>query len=175
MPRFAFLTCLLLKDEPDAVAGGFGVMRARCEAAAGEAPGLIAASWREPERFGTRAGPCFAGRDPARALSMTLSVWTEPEAVQAYTYGGVHLQALRRRTRWVEVDPFPTHVAWWVEEGPVPDWAAAVKRLERLFLEGNGPEAFTLKGCFGPDGKPWRLDRARVAALAPRPVSETME
>ncbi len=59
--------------------------------------------------------PEFAGR-----VAHALSVWQNLESVMAYSYGGLHAEALAKRKDWFLHGTWPGYVAWWVgEDQPV--------------------------------------------------------
>jgi hypothetical protein len=96
----------------------------------------------------------------------SLSLWQDIESLMAFTYTGVHADALKHARNWNVVQEWPPLVLFWVPAGRRPDWAEAVKRLEMLADHGPTPEAFSFKSAFGPDGSALTIDRARVKALA---------
>lgn len=113
--------------------------------------------WTPPERFS----------DPAyqELIAATLSLWEDPESAVAFSYRGVHGEALRGRADWFEKLDGPNHVAWWQADEGAPSWADAVARFDRVW-EAEGPEAFVLQRPFAADGSPYPLDRERVRRLA---------
>jgi heme-degrading monooxygenase HmoA len=84
----------------------------------------------------------------------TMSVWTSVEALRAFVYRSDHSGYLRRRREWFEPSSEAVVVLWWVPEGTVPTPADGVSRLERLRSEGPGPEAFSFRRLYDPDGEP---------------------
>ncbi|PWV98032.1 uncharacterized protein DUF3291 [Hoeflea marina] len=84
----------------------------------------------------------------------------------AFSYNGVHAEALKNARSWNRKNPWPPLVLWWVDAGHVPHWVEAVPRLERLHDHGPGPGAFTFKQPYGPDGSPTVIDRVRARATA---------
>ena len=69
----------------------------------------------EVGRWGEWEVPSFAQSTPDRA-AQTLSVWEDIESVYVFGYQGVHSEALRRASEWVEEGACPSHVAWWIED-----------------------------------------------------------
>ncbi|MGI8477058.1 MAG: DUF3291 domain-containing protein [Thermomicrobiales bacterium] len=125
----------------------------------------------EGDRFGAYSTgrfvtPEFAGRE-----AQTLSVWTDLDAVFAFAYGALHLEALRLRTDWFLRPDWPTYAAWWVADDHWPDWREANARLEHLHDHDHGASAFAFdfRSPYDPDGRSTRLDRRRVAESRPRP------
>lgn len=86
----------------------------------------------------------------------------------AFSYNGVHADALKHARHWNSRQSWPPLVLWWKPAGRRPDWAEAVERLEHLDDNGPTPRAFTFKQPFGPDGEPAVIDRARVREIAAR-------
>ena len=86
----------------------------------------------------------------------------------AFTYTGVHADALKHARNWNQRQAWPSLVLWWVREGTQPLWADGAERLEFLHDNGPSPRAFTFKAPFCPDGKPVAIDRDEVKAMAGR-------
>ncbi|GAA2748449.1 DUF3291 domain-containing protein [Kitasatospora cinereorecta] len=91
-------------------------------------------------------------------LLVNMSVWRDPEALEAYVYGEEHRAVLRRRREWFGRVAEAMTVLWWVEAGHRPTVAEAEGRLTRLREQGPTAEAFTLRERFP----------APAAAPAPR-------
>jgi len=118
-----------------------------------------------PESWGVQVFPRFikgSGRDSGPS---SLSLWQDIESLMAFSYAGVHAEALRNARAWNTKNHWPPLVLWWLEAGRLPDWATGAKKLERLHDEGPGPAAFTFKQPFDPDGEPIGIDRVRVKEL----------
>lgn len=105
----------------------------------------------------------FAGRAPT-----TLSVWRDLESVFAFSYAGVHAEALGKRHEWFVPSEFPGYAAWWVPDDQEPTWPEAHERFGRLCYAGPGVHAFDFRHALGPDGQPYRIDREAVKALMAR-------
>ncbi|MDP2120817.1 MAG: DUF3291 domain-containing protein [Hoeflea sp.] len=118
-----------------------------------------------PESWGIQVFPRFiegSGRDSGPS---SLSLWQDIESLMAFSYAGVHAEALKNARAWNTRNPWPPLVLWWVEAGRRPDWDQGAKKLEWLTDHGPAPAAFTFKQPFGADGEPLEIDRARVKAL----------
>lgn len=102
--------------------------------------------------------PQFAKTEGLFPVS-TLSVWSELESVFAFSYHGIHGEAMRRRREWFHQPEQPTHVAWWIADGELPTWSAAVERHERLHVEGATPLAFSLRCAFDAAGTPYQIKK----------------
>jgi hypothetical protein len=173
MPLVAFTTVAILKAPPgDPAVQGFFDRLPETFGAADAFEGFVARSTRDPvtlrHSWGDPVQPRFY--DPARhaGVVFTLSLWRSLEPVNAFAYSGVHGEALRHRLEWFLEPEWPSYAAWWVDDGHVPDWHEASRRLEHLHDHGASPEAFGFRTPFGPDGAPIEIDRAAVVALARR-------
>ena len=94
----------------------------------------------------------------------TLSLWKDLESLTAFTYNGVHADALKHARNWNIQQRWPALVLWWTDVRPA--WSDGVERLERLHDQGAGPEAFHFREPYGPDGERASIDRALVRHLA---------
>jgi len=119
------------------------------------------APWTAPARFD---GAAYEGLLPA-----TLSLWEDVETATAFSYRGVHADALRVRHDWFRKIDGPSHVAWWQPGDALPHWAEANERYERVWTQ-EGPDAFLLQRPFDSGGAPYVVDRERVRALAADPL-----
>jgi hypothetical protein len=81
-------------------------------------------------------------------LIVNMSVWTSPEALNAYVYGPTHLPVLRRRREWFHRMAEAYSAMWWVPAGHRPTIQEAEKRLIVLREKGPTPEAFTMREQF---------------------------
>ena len=111
---------------------------------ADEAPGFV---WRLHDDSGN-ATSIRPYPDP-RVL-VTLSVWRDRAALEAFVYSGTHGRAFARRHEWFEAPDVPANVLWWIEASHVPSVAEAVARLEELRRDGPGREVFALRPPPGP-------------------------
>ncbi len=138
-------------------------------AAADRAPGLIARSGYvsdgDASSWGREVYPRFHvargdGWSPA-----TLSLWTDIEAPFAFSYSGLHRQAMRRGPMWFRAGKWPPLVLWWHKGAGHPVWAQGARRLEHLHDHGASPEAFTFRAPYDAAGASTRLDQARIRSL----------
>ncbi|WP_205323843.1 DUF3291 domain-containing protein [Glycomyces sp. YM15] len=81
-------------------------------------------------------------------LAVNMSVWTSPEALNAYVYGPQHRAMLKRRREWFAHLTEAYSAMWWVPAGHRPTLPEAEKRLTILREKGPTPEAFTMKELF---------------------------
>lgn len=121
-----------------------------------------------PLSWGPHSYPRFYTGSDAHSPS-TLSLWTDLEAPMAYTYHGIHAEALSHGREWFTkpVLPdgrtaWPPYVLWWVAADHVPDWREAVARLEHLHDHSASAQAFDWKTPFDAAGAPYRIDRESV-------------
>ncbi len=137
--------------------------------AAEEAEGFVARSNYDDDGagpWGEQVFPRFIdGTGFDRGLS-SLSVWRDIESLMAFTYSGVHAEALKNRHHWMRKQKWPSLVLWWVEEGNLPRWKEAVERFEFLHDNGVSGYAFDFKRPFAPDGAPLTIDRRKFRMLS---------
>ncbi|MDX3660371.1 DUF3291 domain-containing protein [Streptomyces sp. ID05-26A] len=106
-----------------------------------EAPGFV---WRPTSERMTN-DMLRLGRDPMRE-AFNLSVWESVEALWAFAFSGVHLEALKRGRQWF--DPASAFdVLWWVPAGHQPTTGEGLEKLE-LVKQGPTPEGFTFRRRF---------------------------
>jgi hypothetical protein len=118
-----------------------------------------------PESWGVQVFPRFIKGSGFDSGPSSLSLWQDTESLMAFSYAGVHAEALKNARNWNTRNDWPPLVLWWVEAGRRPDWDRAAARLEWLHGHGPGPQAFTFKQPYGPDGAAQEIDRMRVKAL----------
>ena len=154
-------------DHPDV--RGFRLREPLNFAAAERAAGFVGRSGYDgepgPASWGEQVFPRFiegTGRDSGPS---SLSLWADIESLMAFSYNGVHADALKNARNWNQKTYWPKLVLWWVEAGHVPQWSDAVPRLEQLHDQGPGPEAFSFKQPYGAEGSPVLIDRERVKSL----------
>lgn len=81
---------------------------------------------------------------------VNVSVWHDVAALNRYVYGSAHVEIMRRRREWFERMKDSHMVLWWVPRGHRPTIEEAITRLDRLRVQGPGPEAFTFRQAFPP-------------------------
>lgn len=116
---------------------GFVELLDRLDELARRSPGFV---WRPRPEDVTTADVALFG-DPDRVVP-NLSVWASPEALLAFTYGGQHLAAMRRRRQWFRPLGVGAVALWWVADGERPSFAEARRRLELLRRDGPTREVF---------------------------------
>jgi hypothetical protein len=141
-------------------------------AAAAAADGFIARSGYDgdpgPASWGVHVYPRFyTGSDPH--TPSTLSLWTDLESPMAFTYHGIHAEALSRGRDWFAkpiLPPakpaWPPYVLWWIEAGAIPDWREAVACHEHLHDHGASPQAFDWHSPFDARGNACTIDLSLV-------------
>ncbi|AKI03275.1 protein of unknown function (DUF3291) [Hoeflea sp. IMCC20628] len=138
-------------------------------AAAEKASGFVGRSGYDgepgPGSWGLQVFPRFIIGSGFDSGPSSLSSWDDVESLMAFSYAGVHAEALRNARNWNTKNDWPPLVLWWFEAGCRPDWQQGANKLEWLHDHGPGPDAFTFKQPYGPDGEPLEIDRARVKAL----------
>lgn len=163
MARVAFSTFAILRE-----AGGHPQVQGFLDRigpvfrAAAAAPGFLAG----PIGNGAIAPPFL---DPTRhdLEASTLTLWVDLHSVWAFSYRGVHAEALRHRGDWLVEPAWPTYVAWWVDDDHMPDWPEAAERFQHLHDHGPTAFAFTFKRPFGADGAPLTQRDVTTPAHAP--------
>lgn len=137
--------------------------------AARRAAGFVGRSGYEgepgPESWGTQVFPRFLKASGRDAGPSSLSLWMDMESLMAFSYAGIHAEALKHARKWNVAQQWPALVLWWVPAGTQPDWRDAVQRFEHLNDHGPGPSAFHFKQAFDAAGQPYVVDRARVRVL----------
>ncbi len=138
-------------------------------------PGLIARSGYDdepgPECWGEQVYPRFYQERGDGWSPSTLSVWRDLESLMAFTYSGLHVEALRHGRQWFEKPQWPPLVCWWVKESHTPTWAEAIVRHEHLHDHGASPYAFNFKTPFDDDGGKMEIDRQRVKSIINHPAA----
>jgi Domain of unknown function (DUF3291) len=129
--------------------------------------GIIARSGYEgdpgPESWGEHTYPRFYnGVDHSPS---TLSLWHDLISPMAFSYAGIHADAMRHAREWFVKPEWPRYALWWVEQNHRPDWAEAVKRHEYLHDHGPSRHAFDFKNAFDNDGQPFTIDRTALKRI----------
>ena len=135
-----------------------------------DAPGFVARAGYDdedgdPPEWGPQIWPRWYVERGDGWSPATLSVWEDLEAIAAFTYSGLHAEAVKLGRAWFDKGPWPPYVIWWIAEDHRPDWAEAVARHHGLADNGATPAAFDLGTAFGPDGASTRLSPARLQTL----------
>ena len=86
------------------------------------------------------------GRDPM-SEAFNLSVWESVEALWEFTFGGLHLEAVKLSDKWF--DPATAlDVMWWVPAGHQPTTEEGLAKLDLVKREGPTQSGFTFRKRF---------------------------
>jgi hypothetical protein len=170
MPQLALYTFgIFSKPADDPANDGFHRRNDPVLALVDKAPGLIARSGYEgdpgPMSWGTQVYPGFYVETGDGWCPSTLSVWQDMESAVAFSYSGLHAEALAHGREWFRKPEWPPYAAWWIKEGHFPDWAEAVARHEYLHDNGPSPHVFDFKAAFDASGHETKLDRAKIKQI----------
>ena len=121
-----------------------------------------------PRSWGPQVFPRYIEGSGFTSAPSSLSLWADIESLMAFTYNGVHADALKHARNWNVKQTWPPLVLWWVSAYHRPDWREGVERLEYLADHGASPKAFNFKQPFGPDGAEIVIDRDHVKEIAAR-------
>ena len=128
--------------------------------------GFIARSGYEeepgPESWGAQVFPRFYLERGDGWTPSTLSLWKDLASPMAFSYAGIHMEAMRHGREWFLKPAWPPYVLWWVEWDHTPTWDEAVVRHEFLHDHKASPFAFDFKTCFDEDDRPATIDSQRV-------------
>jgi hypothetical protein len=119
-----------------------------------------------PASWGEQVYPRFYVEQGDGYSPSTLSVWRDLESLFAFTYFGLHSEALAKGREWFKKPEWPPYVLWWVKEGQYPTWAQGVERHEHLNDHGPTGFAFTFKTAFDSDGAEYNIDFAGAKQIA---------
>ena len=118
-----------------------------------------------PESWGEQVFPRYLAGSGFSSAPSSLSLWTDLESLMAFSYFGLHAEALKNARRWNVKQSWPAMVLFWVPAGQRPSWAEAVERFEALADLGPNPAGFSFRSAFNQSGEPAHVDHARVKEL----------
>ena len=154
----------------DPINDGFHERNDPILAAVDQAPGLIARSGYDdepgPPCWGEQVFPEFYIEKGDGWSPSTLSLWTDLESAFAFSYNGLHAEALAHGRDWMVRPKWPPYALWWVADGHQPDWQEAVARHRQLHETGPTPFSFNFKSPFDGSDQVTQIDRDRVKAIA---------
>lgn len=158
-----------IRPSGDPANDGFHQRNDPALAAVDQAEGMLGrsgyASDPGPQSWGLQVYPRFFKDENAEGWApSTLSLWRDLESVMAYSYLGLHAEAMALGRNWFQKGAWPPLVLWWT--GAQPDWAEAVQRYEYLHDHGASARAFGVKSAFDAAGQPLVTDPARIKELA---------
>lgn len=150
----------------DAVNQGFHDRNDRNFLVAESSSGFIARSGYDdepgPESWGEQVFPRFYVERGDGWSPSTLSLWKDLASPMAFSYAGIHAEAMRHAREWFLKPTWPPYALWWVEQDHIPTWTEAVARHEFLHDHKASAFAFDFKTPFDEDGRPTTLDREAV-------------
>lgn len=168
----AFVTVGLLREPfGDPVVQGFvDRVPAVFEVAEG-ARGFISRSVTDYETYERSWGKVerpdyLAGFENPRSVAITMSLWEDLESVAAFSYHGLHGEALKLRREWFVDTGASAHVAWWTEDTNKVDPKLAKSKMEQLHANGPTAEAFSLRKTFDAVGNEYKLDVEKIRERA---------
>jgi uncharacterized protein DUF3291 len=130
------------RDSPQ-LAGFVGALD-RINAIADGSPGFV---WRLQDDSGNAMALHPMGED----FIVNISVWEDPQSLQAFVYRSDHVGVMRRRREWFEKTEIYL-VLWWVPRGHRPTEDEGVERLNLLRNRGPSADAFTFGNLFPAPG-----------------------
>jgi hypothetical protein len=173
MARVAFMTFGVL-HEPRAhlLSKGFIDRIPANYEVAERSEGFIDRSHLDPDTgqhsWGELVCPRFLAEELHPNVARTLTLWQSVESVLAFSYSGLHAEALGLRKEWFRKSEFPSHVIWWVADSHVPTFIESTAQLERLYADGPCPDAFNFKRPFDSEGNPMAVDHLLAREIAAR-------
>jgi hypothetical protein len=88
-------------------------------AAAEKAAGFVARSGYDgepgPKSWGVQVFPRFIEGSGFDSGPSSLSIWADIESLMAFSYAGVHAEALKNARNWNTRNDWPPLVLWWIE------------------------------------------------------------
>lgn len=104
----------------------------------------------DPPSWGAQVFPRFFVDNGDGWAPSSLSLWADLASLRAFTYTGIHAEALKHANDWFVPKSWPPYVLWWVDGGHTPCWAEAVERHEFLHDNGPSPHAFDFRTARSP-------------------------
>ncbi len=117
------------------------------------------------QRWGEEVYPSFYHERGDGWSPATLSLWQDVETLMAFSYFGLHAEAMSHGREWFRKPQWPPYVAWWVDGSHTPDWKEAVERHQHLHDSGSTAFAFNFKQSFDAKGQNHSIDRAKLKAI----------
>lgn len=109
-----------------------------------QAPGFV---WRLQSESGNATDVEGFGWDIAgsHGVIVNLTIWTDPQSLSDFIFGGRHLAIMRRRREWFHPVAEATTALWWVPAGIQPSVAEAEQRVRHLREYGPTEQAFSIR------------------------------
>jgi hypothetical protein len=153
----------------DPVNHGFHDRNDRNFSAAQASEGFIARSGYVdepgPESWGEQVFPRFYTERGDGWSPSTLSLWRDLESPMAFSYAGIHSEALKHGRDWFLKPEWPPYVLWWVDLDHTPQWSEAIARHEHLHDHRATPFAFDFKSPYDEDDRPTAVDLEKVKRI----------
>lgn len=112
-----------------------------------------------PESWGKQVYPRFYEEKGDGWSPSSLSLWRDLISPMAFSYSGIHSEALKHGRSWFLKPEWPPYVLWWEEETHTPTWAEAIQRHEYLHDHGPTAWAFDFKQPYDVTGQRTVLNR----------------
>ncbi|MQB45170.1 DUF3291 domain-containing protein [Rhizobium sp. ICMP 5592] len=119
-----------------------------------------------PACWGRQVFPRFIEGSGFASAPSSLSLWANIESLMAFSYSGVHADALKHARHWNVKQSWPALVLWWTDADVIPEWRDGAERLERLHDEGPSAAAFAFKRPYDANGNLATIDRGKVKEIA---------
>lgn len=86
-------------------------------------------------------------------MAVNISVWQDIDTFKGFVYGTVHSYFLKNKKKWFDMKGPSQFVMWWLPKGELPTLEMAKDKLETLEINGESPEAFSMKQLFDAHGR----------------------
>lgn len=140
--HLAQLNIAVLKDTLESpLLADFVANLDRINALAEQSPGFV---WRLQDE----AGDATAIRPFGESMLVNMSVWRSVESLHHFAFRTAHVEFMRRRREWFELQSEAYAVLWWIPAGHLPTVTEAAERLADLKLHGPTARAFTFRDAF---------------------------
>lgn len=103
---------------------------------------------RSSPGFVDQPTPWDEGQIYSGDMLLNLSIWASVEALEMFTYQGVHAHMLERRREWFVQYDGPNYVLYWEVAGHIPSESEVKHRVDYLTDHGPTPFAFTFEKWF---------------------------
>ncbi|MCF8512407.1 MAG: DUF3291 domain-containing protein [Rhodobacteraceae bacterium] len=124
-----------------------------------------------PECWGVQVYPRFWTDTQGDGWApSTLSLWQDMESIWAFTYSGIHAEAVAKGRNWFRKGDWPPLAMWWTADRP--DWTEAVARYEYLHDHGSSAFAFGFRQAYTAQGAPLAVNRVRVREISARNAAQ---
>ena len=121
-----------------------------------------------PRSWGQQVFPRFIEGSGFDSAPSSLSLWTDIESLMAFSYHGVHADALKHGRNWNIKPSWPPLVLWWVDGHRVPDWQDGAGRLDISTITARPAEPSPSNNPSPPGVKPMRSTGTKSGGLRRR-------